>query len=73
MDKAGALASLEKLKESDAEFYEKSVKIAEKCYGSVTDESDPCETALFLATCEKQEAEKVSPKYIHSSVVYITN
>lgn len=60
MDKARALASLDKMKDVDVDFYKKNVEIVEKCYGVVKDQSDPCETALLLITCEKQEADRVS-------------
>ncbi|XP_060532266.1 general odorant-binding protein 28a-like [Cylas formicarius] len=55
---ANGIESWEKIKNNDAELYEKIVQIHKTCHDSAVIDEDPCETATGLAKCGMEEARK---------------
>lgn len=60
LDKANGIAKLDVFKDVDADLYGKAKQLLEKCYGTVVDEADPCDTGLNFAVCVKTSAAEVS-------------
>ncbi|KAK4886227.1 hypothetical protein RN001_002498 [Aquatica leii] len=68
LNKSGALAGVEKLKDVDEEYYSKMKQVVETCMEKVKDLSNECETALAMFECGHAEKAKFLPTYITMSM-----
>ncbi|KAF5308876.1 hypothetical protein FQR65_LT00576 [Abscondita terminalis] len=59
INKDSALHAIEKLKNMDAEYYEKVKQVIETCMDKVHDTDNECDTAMSMYECALAEKEKV--------------